>query len=574
MMNKPDWKNLKPDIKNCVNFNQQKFDNFFNNQLDFLCAIGLENVVYQYIKKQVKRYNFPYDEIKQFINFDNSIIKHARECYNNAENIKSIKKFIEEPTLENIKKLNSSWISDNLQLLKSENELSEDERNLINGDTMDVLFDLIIEEKGTLAKLSSIVQNFQLLPDVVYKNVFHAKVETGVLIDQANDPLSILDTPATLKAESESLYKIQFCEPRKMLLQHGNAMIFIGLKTGRIFISRNHEMVDAQANHHYKLQDYILTDNHDAINTMHFDPYHTTTRSTAHVNYASNRQDKLTLDELATATGQPKKLLATYFTSRAQGAHTHIFFPQINEKLVNENENIAIAVPDMARYTRDIFLATAHAQNEKIDPLFLQLLDIDQQSIKYNQDDTIDYTIQTQNCRIDYTIPEKILNSDLGMHYTMFSDGSLTYDPTSFIKYLLKVLEGKTGTAVNKAKEDIDALKKFLKNSSQGAKYMSFLISKSSDGNKSAFETDSRILQNFNSTVIYLGNQSDGNASQETKPIETTFIVALIFKIFNGVHTALSQQEQTQIMSVLQGKIPSDENTKSEEDVEQNGMGC
>lgn len=546
MPTQSEWKYLKSNLLKILQpAEREELKIFLDQKLELFKILGLESLVYDFFKTKSC---FTYGKL------DLSPLKKLTQIkiyeWEKVKQIKLIADFIENPIQKNFKKLQEENILANI-------DFNEYELDLFVSDYDDNLYDQIIQDGKTVEKLTRYLLNDLRLASPLW---MREQVFQALCLPNA----SHMTAQLLSDADTTTLYKLQFCEPRKLIQKSGRKMFFLGTQTHRIYISTHQEITSEEGLKKYRLVDYLVDTNNYYTQTMHFDPFHET-MDDAHRNY---NKDGIDDDKLAQIIGQPKELLNKYFESIAYGAHTHIYFQKLidyyrnttpNDQLPDEyTPSIAISVPNLALYTRDIFIATALNSNEEVNPEFYTMLDIDQSAIVKTEAGEINYkTLPKKNKTVEHEIPASILDSDLGMHYTMFSEGALTYNPVTFMQYLLKVIDQKEGHQFTKAKEDVNKLIDFLTKSKQGQSYMTFLITETSSSNQSAFDTDSRILQNFNSSVIYLDPAT--GERKNAKPIESTFIVALLFKIFNGIHKSLSPQEQNNLISILQGKMPVSE---------------
>lgn len=611
-MTQREWGNLKEHIQKKLDDSQWKSLNtvVFEQTpsiLEFAQFLGMEDVLYEYLDKgkyfdEIGMFNI--DPLKRFFNkVIVDIDPNARTAFfvNKNQLNNTISNFIENPTLENMSKLNNSWLLEQIPLDYADKNQNDWIDLFITESPEDnqELFDEFCQKDKNKQIISQLQQQLEDLskkskltyPSWYYKHFFRALLFPESL-SHKEILSSMLDIPSSLK--STKFYKLQFCEPRKFIAKNDNTYVFIGEISGKIFISHSKEMSNGET----KLQDFVIDENDLIINSSHFDPYHTTNINDKHINYSSDKapkDTKLSSEELATAIGQPIELLTKYFTQNAEGPHSHIFFPQINAKLseklqnnsqlnensdgildIIENESIAISVEGLANYTRDIFLATSRdidPQNTKIYRKMLEIEDFN----PTNKDGLISYKAPNKKGeQTDYTIPNSILSNDLGMHYTMFADGTLIYDPIPLLKFLAKTLRRKNNSISRQAYNEIIRVKEFLTEEEE-IKNLCYYISEVADNQKSAFGTNAKILQEFNSSVLYIKrnddkentDDKDQTISNTPKPLEITFVVALIFKIFNDTVNLLTPVEIQQAMSIIQGTFAPPSQKTEEEEVEE-----
>ena len=601
-MTQSEWGRLKLKIQSKLDTSQWRSlkETVFEQKpsmVEYARFLGLEEVLFEYLD-QGKYFNevgiFNINPLKDFFKRVITVIDpNAEKAFLAEVNKYGIKifNFIDNPTLENMVQLNDQWILDQIQL----DYADENQKYWINEffkasskDDQEIFNEFIQQNKNKeiisklQQELDSVRENITLkYPSWYYKHFFRALIFPESLSSEGVQT-SMLDIPPALK--SKNFYKLQFCEPKKFIAGNNNTYVFIGEISGKIFISHSLEMPNGEI----KLQDFVVTTDDIIINSSHFDPYHINS-PTKHRNYSSGSQDKLSLPALASATKQPIELLKNYFTSIANGPHTHIFFPLINEMLEKKvqndttisddkktaiiekirHESIAISVADIARYTRDIFLATARNIDNPTIQTYCDMLEIKNFNPS-NESGLISYEAPNEEgTQTDYTISNLILNNDLGMHYTMFADGTLTYDPLPLLKFLVRVLRQKGNSVSQQAVNEIMNVKEFI-DENEEIKNLCYYVSNVADNQNSAFGTNSKILQEFNSSVLYLGDLSEEEkeAKNAPKPLETTFVVALIFKIFNNVTSLLTPDEIAQATSIIQGKFIVPAKTKDQQTLE------
>ncbi|MBO5394835.1 MAG: hypothetical protein J6A28_02900 [Clostridia bacterium] len=566
------WSSLKSFIQQKLHTQKDKdsFNAFFSagfgqefSQFEYYKRMGLEEVLYEYFGS--RNSNPDLKALKTFLTTITKIDQNIDNYIRYSQELEKLANFAKSDNFNNVSQLNSDWILKQLQIINEQDLylLITDEDEYVAEYYEEWLNDeqnkKIIQNLQEKAK--KIVDNNQpQLPQWLHKHLFRILLMPEVLDINSISPTNI---PSEIMSilKNNSLYKLQFCEPKKIIYQDGKTLIFQGLKTGTFFLSKTYEMVEDSAvsssdkPKYFKLIDYILEQNNNFLTTMHFDPFHRDS-PTIHVNYVNKNtpSNKLSLQQLAAEINQPKNLLQTYFTDTAIGAHMHIFFPQINTALQNDYENIAISVPQLARYTLDIFLATAVKQQGEVPEKARKIFGITSLSIDKNTG-KISYQINTRGSDESRTIPTNILANDLGMHYTMFADGALSYNEAPFVQYLLS-LSSRKDKQIKRSKEDAEKLKEYLTTSTSDQKYncWTVLYNKFNKENQSAFETNSSISQKFNGCTYYYDNNVADAA--KPKPTQTTFIIAMIYHVFSDIHTWLSDEAQAQIMSILHGHVP------------------
>ena len=219
------------------------------------------------------------------------------------------------------------------------------------------------------------------------------------------------------------------------------------------------------------------------------------------------------------------ELFKDYYTDEIQHAsHFHVFFQELKEK------TLAISVKNMARYTRDIFIRTATGEYGKDIEEAYDLLDIkniQNVSTSNNKQETT-YTVEGHK----YAIKGNILDCDLGMHYTQFASGGLTFNPTSFYNFINNL----------KSSGEYDKFKNKLPHSTQNC--IDRIIQIARGNNRSFFDYDSSGISSFSISTYIPENK------QAVNTVKNTFLVALFFKVFGDIADYLSPKQQIELAAI------------------------